>query len=257
MYLIVIVAHNLIIRGFDDKVHTQLGELANQRGVSINSIVKDAVDKWLKHQQSEVPRKHYLVIYSDDDSMTGLLKSMDRLAKEGELFRCFCATPGTQSSELLSKFEWYDATIKPYYYLDDTITAGSVNYQDKEGHPLERQQQKQQTQISQKNIMKYFGKIIENMVKKANNKQVCCLDLLINDVAKASLKQALSIEEAYNTNRIAGSTYCTYKTATLLNSEIKDMLELFELHDQIFLLNGDEVYKLHVTKENVHKLFLN
>ncbi|MFL6360297.1 MAG: hypothetical protein ACJ72V_13270, partial [Nitrososphaeraceae archaeon] len=79
----------------------------------------------------------------------------------------------------------------------------------------------------------------------------------INDIAKASFKQALSIEEAYNTNRIAGSTYCTYKTATLLNSEIKDMLELFELHDQIFLLNGDEVYKLHVTKENVHKLFLN
>ena len=40
--------HNLIIRGFDDKVHTQLEEMANQRGVSINSIVKDAVDLWLK-----------------------------------------------------------------------------------------------------------------------------------------------------------------------------------------------------------------
>ncbi len=252
------MAHNLIIRGFDDKVHLQLGELANQRGVSINSIVKDAVDKWLKHQQSEVPRKHYLVIYSDDESMIGLLKSMDRLAKESDLFRCFCSSPESQSSELLSKLNWYDATIKPYYYtLGDTIAAGLVNYQRKEDHPLKQQQQKQQTQISQKNIMKYFGRIIENMAKKANNKQVCCLDFLINDVAKASLKQALSIEEAYNTNRLAGSTYCTYNSTTLLNSEIKDMLELFELHDQIFLLNGDEVYKLHVTKENVHKLFLN
>jgi len=251
------VAHNLIIRGFDDKVHTQLGEMANQRGVSINSIVKDAVDKWLKYQQSQVPRKHYLVIYSDEEPMTGLLKSMDRLAKEGELFRCFCGAPGSQSSEFLSKLKWYDATIEPYYYIPgDTIAA--VKYHDKnDDHPLEPQQQKQQTQISQKNIMKYFGKIIENMAKKANNKQVCCLDFLINDVAKASLKQALSIEEAYNTNRIDGSTYCTYKTTTLLNSEIKDMLELFELHDQIFLLNGDEVCKLHVTKENVHKLFLN
>jgi len=250
------VAHNLIIRGFDDKVHLQLGELANQRGVSINSIVKDAVDKWLKHQQSEVPRKHYLVIYSDDESMIGLLKSMDRLAKESDLFRCFCSSPESQSSELLSKLKWYDATIKPYYYAPaDTIAA--VNYQDKNDHSPNQQQQKQQTQLSQKNIMKYFGNIIENMAKKANNKQVCCLDFLINDVAKASFKQALSIEEAYNTDRLAGSTYCTYKTATLLNSEIKDMLELFELHDQIFLLNGDEVYKLHVTKENVHKLFLN
>ena len=251
------MAHNLIIRGFDDKIHAQLGEMANQRGVSINSIVKDAVDKWLKYQQSQVPRKHYLVIYSDEESMTGLLKSMDRLAKEGELFRCFCGAPGSQSSELLSKLKWYDATIEPYYYTPaDTITA--VNYQDKnDDHPLEPQQQKQQTQISQKNIMKYFGRMIENMAKKANDKQVCCLDFLINDVAKASLKQALTIEQAYNTNRIAGLTYCTYNTATLLNSGIKDMLELFELHDQIFLLHRDEVYKLHVTKENVHKLFLN
>ena len=251
----VIVAHNLIIRGFDDKVHTQLGELANRRGISINSIVKDAVDKWLKHQQSELPRKHYLVIYSDDESMARLLKSMDRLAKEAEMFRCFCGAPGSQSSELLSRLEWYDATIKPNYC--DTTAAGSVNYQNEEGHSLEQQQQKQQTQINPKNVMRYFRKIIENMAKKADNKQVCCLDLLINDIAKNSLKQALSIEEAYNTDRLAGLTYCTYKTEILLNSEIKDMLELFELHDQIFLLNGDEVHKLHVTKESVHKLFLN
>ena len=104
---------------------------------------------------------------------------------------------------------------------------------------------------SQKNIMKYFNRIIENIAKNANNIQVCCLDLLINDVAKASLKQALTIEKAYNSNRLVGLTYCTYKTATLLSSEIKDLLELFELHDQIFLLNKDEVHKLHVTKENV------
>jgi predicted HicB family RNase H-like nuclease len=38
--------HDLIIRGFDDQVHTALGKTANQKGVSINSIVKDAVDKW-------------------------------------------------------------------------------------------------------------------------------------------------------------------------------------------------------------------
>jgi predicted HicB family RNase H-like nuclease len=36
--------HTLIIRRFDDKIHGQLGDIANQTGVSINSIVKDAVD---------------------------------------------------------------------------------------------------------------------------------------------------------------------------------------------------------------------
>ena len=72
--------HNFIIRGFDDQIHKKLGEMANQRGVSINSIVKDAVDGWLKEQQLEVPRKHHLVIYSDGESMIRMLKSMDRLA---------------------------------------------------------------------------------------------------------------------------------------------------------------------------------
>gem|GEM_PF-351350 len=262
------MAHNLIIRGFDDKVHLQLGEMANQRGVSINSIVKDAVDQWLNHQQSKVTRKHHLVIYSDDESLIGLLKSMDRLAKDSDLFRCFCGPPGSQSSDLLSKLKWYDATIMPYYYASaNTRAPESISYQNKEHHLLlEQQQIRHQTQTqtqtqsqsqSQKSIMKYFGRIIENIINNADNKQVCCLDLLINDIAKASLKQALTIEEVYNNNRIAGLAYCTYKTPTLLSSEIKDILELFELHDQIFLLNRDEVHKLHVTKENVHKLFLN
>jgi hypothetical protein len=236
------MTHNLIVRGFDDHVHTQLGEIANQRGVSINSIVKDAVDKWLKEQQLQVPRKHHLIIYSDDEFMLGLLKSMDRLAKEGDLFKCFCGPPSSTSTELLSKLKWYNGTIEPYYYSGDV------------------QDRKQQSHLqiqSQKNIMKYCGNVMENIANNSNGKQVCCMDFLINDIAKSSLKQALTIEEAYNNSRIPGLMYCTYKTEILLNSEIKDMIELFEMHDQIFIVKNDEIYKLHVTKENVHKLFLN
>ena len=39
----------MIVRGIDDKVHSQLGDIASKTGVSLNSIVKDAVDKWLEH----------------------------------------------------------------------------------------------------------------------------------------------------------------------------------------------------------------
>lgn len=254
------MTHNLIIRGFDDQVHEKLGEIANQRGVSINSIVKDAVDVWLKKQQSEIPRKHHLVIYSDDESMMRLLKSMDKLAKEGNLFRCFFGPPRNPSIELLSRLKWYDGTVKPYPY-------SSVTQSKDEQHELSLQQQQMQAQAqaqsqaqaqvqSQKNIMKYCGKVIENVVKNANNNQVCCMDFVINDVGKDSLRQALIVEKAYDDNRIAGLMYCTYKTDSLLNSEIKDLIELFEMHDQIFILKEDEVYKLHITKENVHKLFL-
>jgi hypothetical protein len=241
--MIYLLTHTLIIRGFDDQVHEKLGDVANQRGVSINSIVKDAVDVWLKKQQSEVPKKHHLVIYLDDESMTRMLKSVDRLAKESNLFRCFFGSPHSPSTELLSKLNWYDGTTKPY------------PYSSKE----ERQQMRQtvQTQAqTQKYIMTYCSKIIETVVKKAGNKQICCMDFIMDDVGKASIKQALALEKAYDDNRIAGLMYCTYKTNNLLNSEIKDLIELFELHDQIFILKEDEVYKLHVTKENVHKLFL-
>jgi len=101
-----------------------------------------------------------------------------------------------------------------------------------------------------------MGNIVE-AANNTNNKQVCCLDFLINDIAKDSLQQALTIEKAYDNSRIPGLMYCTYKTETLLRSEIKDLVTLFERHDQVFILKDDDVYKLHITKENVHKLFLN
>src|ERR687897_2383008 len=243
---IVIVTRNLIVRGFDNQVHSKLGEVANQRGVSINSIVKDAVDKWLKEQQLQAPKKHYLIIYSDDESMLGLLKSMDRFAKEGDLFRSFCGPPESTSTELLSKLNWYNGTVEPYCYPTN-VQQGTKG-----------QQTQMQMQIqSQKNIMKYCGKVMDNIANNSNGKQVCCMDFLINDIAKSSLKQALTIEKAYDNSRIPGLMYCTYKTQTLLDSEIKDMIELFKMHDQIFIVKNDEVYKLHITKENVHKLFLN
>jgi hypothetical protein len=237
------MARTLIIRGFDDQVHEMLGDVANQRGVSINSIVRDAVDVWLKKQQSEAPKKHHLVIYSDNESMIRMLKSMDKLAKQENLFRCFFGPPHSPVTELLSKLNWYDGTREPYAFSTKE----------------ERRQQTQPASQTQKYIKTYCEesyKILANVVRKADNKEVCCIDFIINDVGKSSLKLALVLEKAYDGNRMAGLMYCTYKTNDLLDSEMNDLIELFEMHDQIFILNEDEVYKLHVTKENVHKLFL-
>jgi hypothetical protein len=232
------LTHTLIIRGFDDQVHGKLGDIANQRGVSINSIVKDAVDKWLKNQQSEVPKKHHLIIYSDFESMIQMVKSMDRLAKENNLFRCFFGPSHSPSTELLTNLNWYDGTVKPYYYITQ---SNGVHRSQVQSH---------------KDIMGYCDKVIDNVVKNTSNKQICCLDFLMNDVKKSSLKEVLHIEKVYDDNRIEGLMYCAYKADNLLNSKIKDLIELFEIHDQVFILNENEVYKLHITKENVHKLFL-
>ncbi len=76
---------------------------------------------------------------------------------------------------------------------------------------------------------------MENIENNSNNKQVCCIDFLINDIAKDSLQHALTIEKAYDDSRIPGLMYCTYKTETLLSAEIKNLVELFEGHDQVYI----------------------
>jgi hypothetical protein len=233
------MTRDLIVRGFDDQVHSSLAKIANEKSVSINSIVKDAVDKWLKHQQ-EIPKKHYLVIYSDHESMIALLKSMDRLAKESDLFRCFCGSPQSPETNFLSKLKWYDGTPMPYYYKNNTHF------------------EKEQTQTKNRNdITKYCRQVITKIADRTNNKQLCCMDFLINDISKNSLKQAMMVEQLYDDNRLSGLMYCNYMTENFIHLGIKNMIELFEMHDQVFILKESQVYKLHVTKENVHKMFLN
>jgi hypothetical protein len=51
--------------------------------------------------------------------------------------------------------------------------------------------------------------------------------------------------------------FCPYQTRTLIEAGVKTMMDLFVEHDQVFVLRGDDLHKLHVTKESVHKLFMN
>jgi len=215
---------DLSIRGFDEKTHAKLNQIAGQRGVSVNSIVKDLVDKWLEKQE-DVKRKHDLILYSDDESMSWLLRSIDRFLKDGSWFRTFCAPPHYKSAHLLSKMGWFDSTVSPY---------SSDN----------------------KNFAKYTAQIVNKITEGAGKSPVCWFDFIIQDVADKSLKEAVRLEEMYDSNRLAGMTFCNYKLDTLLSAGIGDLMELFEHHDQVFMLKDRELVKLHVTKETVQKLLL-
>jgi hypothetical protein len=219
------MVRNLIIRGFDDEVHSQLGELSRRKGVSINSIVRDAVDKWLK-QQKEIPKRHHLLIYDNVESMKWLLKSVDKLAKEGEWFRCFMKSFDSPITDLLKKLGWFE---------------GATNALFPDSH---------------EDIKKYCADVVEKILQNSNNDRLCCMDFLINDIAKNSLKVAIELEKAYDNNRLEGLMFCTYKTDNLLNSSVRNIMDIFESHEQTFILKDEQVYKLHLTKENAHKLFL-
>jgi hypothetical protein len=219
------MVRNLIIRGFDDNIHSQLGELSKQKGVSINSIVKDAVDRWLK-EQKEIPKRHHLLIYDNEESVKSLLESIDELAKKGEWFRCFTRSSDSSITNLLGKLGWFD--------------GATVSYNK---HP-------------QKDLRKYCYIITQNILKNSKSREVCFVDFLINDIANSSISDAITIEKVYDENRLPGIAFCSYRTTNLLSAPISDMIEIFDLHEQIFIVKDKQVYKLHVTKENVHKLFL-
>ena len=71
------------------------------------------------------------------------------------------------------------------------------------------------------------------------------------------LAKAMEIEKTYDESRLPGLMFCPYKSSDLMKSDITDMIELFLMHDRIFLVKDDNVYKLHITKESIHKIFLN
>ncbi|MFB5600304.1 MAG: hypothetical protein ACE5SW_08780 [Nitrososphaeraceae archaeon] len=58
--------------------------------------------------------------------MIKLLKSTNRLAREGNLFRCFCGVPSNLTS-FLSKLNWYNGTAVPYYH-DNKIYKTKIKY---------------------------------------------------------------------------------------------------------------------------------
>lgn len=215
---------DLHVRDIDEKVHSHLGDAADRLKVSVNSIVKDAIDKWLK-TQSQVTKKHDLVFYADDNSMISLIKSLDRITREVNLFRVFCGPTSEKFARLLKKLNWFDATVYPY------------NPQSK-------------------NFSGYAAKIIEKINKGSNKKPICLLDFVIDNISKSSLREAIRLEAMYNQNPLPGMTFCIYGTNTL-SAKIEDVMDLFSHHDRIFILKEDEIYKLHLTSESVHKLFLN
>ncbi len=216
---------DVLIRGIDDSTHSELGKKSDQMGVSINSIVKDAVEQWLD-KKTHVPHVHDLIIYSDEKSMNNFLKSLDRMTSNTEWFKSFAAPPKHHTEKVLSKLDWFNGTIKPY---KPHGTDGS----------------------------KYCGKVMQNIVKESQKKPLCCVDFMITDIADNSFRHAMELEKGYDEARLPGLMFCPYKASDLMKSDITDMIELFMMHDRIFVIKNDDIYKLHITKESIHKIFLN
>ncbi len=218
---------DLLVRGFDDETHSQLGEMAGDMGVSLNSIVKDAVDKWIS-SNSQIAKKHELLLYADDESLKHLLRSVTRMAQSNDdVFRACCGPKSYAGMQLLTKQGWFDGTIEPYKkFLDSPNTYGK--------------------------------KVLEKVGKNMDKKQLMVLAFLTGDLAgKKSVSDSACFCQWYHKQGVKGITHCIADARDILSGNVDDVLDLFETHDQVFIAKKDSLYKVHITKENVHKLFLN
>jgi hypothetical protein len=64
---------------------------------------------------------------------------MDRLAKESDLFRCFCGPPSIISTKLLSKLNWYNGAVMPYCYNETTKNIKQKQIQNQQQIQIQSQ----------------------------------------------------------------------------------------------------------------------
>ena len=216
---------DLLVRGFDDEIHAKLGAISGNMGVSLNSIVKDAVDKWISNN-SQITKKHELLLYADDESLKYLLKSVNRMAQNDDIFKACCGPKSHTGMQFLTKQGWFDGTIEPYkQFLNNPNTYGK--------------------------------KVLEKVGKKIDKAQLMVLAFLTGDLAdKKSVSHSARFCQWYHKQGIEGITHCIAHAKNVLSGNVDDVLDLFETHDQVFIVKKDSLYKIHTSKENIHKLFL-
>ena len=176
------------------------------------------------YKKIHLPHIHDLLIYHDERSMHIFLKSLDKLADSSQWYKSFVAPPKHHAENTFSKLNWHNNTVKPY----NPKGMGD---------------------------MKYCGLLIRQLSKESQKKPLCCVDFVITDIAKNSFNKAMEIEKAYDESRLPGLMFCPYKASDLMSSDITNMIELFTMHDRIFVIKNDDIYKLQIKKKVFTKYF--
>ena len=217
---------DLLVRGFDDETHSELGQIAGKMGVSLNSIIKDAVDKWITNN-SQTIKKHELILYSDNESLKKFLKSINRLAQNDDIYQVCCGPQEHVGMQFLKKQGWFNGTVEPYKQF---LTSPNT----------------------------YGKKVLEKVGKNIDRQQLMVLAFLTGDLAeKQSVKKSADFCQWYDKQNVQGITHCVAHAKSIFSGNLDNILQLFDTHDQVYIVTEDSLYKIHTTKESIHKLFLN
>jgi len=218
------VAKTLYVRTISDSVHDKLSDLSQKQGVTVGSIIEEAVDEWVKQKQ-DIPTKHYLVLYADKDSLLNFLRKIEELTKEG--WAKVCLGPDSlEGIKFLKKRHWMDVTISPYVQ-------------------------------GIKNPEKYSAEVFDKVVKEESDTKSVFMGFMTGDIAERfSLKKANDVERIFNSKFESGITFCPFNLNTTMDSSMADILELIAEHDKAFVLKKNAIFELNLSKTNHSKLLL-
>jgi len=92
---------DLFVRDFDERLHAKASQIATDDGITLASIVADAVDKWIKNHENNRHR-HNLILYDDEKTLSKLLDEIDKLASDN-WFKSSCGSAKHYGMQYLSK----------------------------------------------------------------------------------------------------------------------------------------------------------
>jgi len=208
----------LYVRGFNDSLHDDLNEISKKEGVSPGAIIEEALEQW-KQKKEKIPKKHHLVLWSDEKELNNFLKKMDEVTKEDWL-QIYTALQTKKTQKFFESHGW---------------NKGAKNNDSFE-----------------KNPGKYYQEVSKTLKGDSKHKQACVIGVGKPD----SIKATNQIEKLYNKNRIEGATLCCYDTKSFGNTDFADVCELFEEYDRIFVLKNGETFELNMSKQNPLKMLL-
>jgi hypothetical protein len=215
---------DLFVRDFDEKLHAKATQIATSDGITLASIIADAVDKWIKNHEKNQHR-HNLILYDDEVTLRKLLDEIDKLAS-GDWFKSSCGSAKHYGMQYLNKRRWFDATAGNYDKL------------------IEKPQET-------------ASKVLDIIGNKVGNKYPLTVAFLVEDLAREeSLKKAARFCEWFESKSSPGITYCIANTESVIGGSSDDLFDLFNIHNAVFLSKGNKLYKLRLDEEKFYSLFI-
>jgi len=213
------MSKTLFVRGLRNSTHKKINDEANKKGVTAAIILEDALEKWFTDQKN-LPKKHFAVLYSDEQSLLNfMLKVKDTLGNEW-LYACF-GPPSHFAIKFLEKHGWSNVTVPPFSQV-------------------------------QKKTSSYMKRIFNLRSKAAKKKPVASIGLITEYLTHTnSFKKANSVEESYNNCRSAGIAFCPYDAKYMNETTLNDMIEMFDLHDKVLIVKNNDVFEMDVRKTNL------